>query len=180
MRSIFCVLLSFALWASAQGVTADQLASTEQASLTSVLNYHRIDASLVTGGQISPAHVPLLREEGVDLIVNLSVADPERNRDEAFAVASAGITYVNIPVVWEAPKREDLDLFLAIMDGAADKHVLVHCFANYRASAFTYLHRVLRGGVDERVVRSDLEVVWNDEAWTEYPHWRKFVDEALR
>lgn len=65
------------------------------------------------------------------------------------------------------------------VDAARDRHVLVHCFANYRASAFTYLYRVLRGDVDPKVARPDLDVVWKDEAWAEYPQWRAFVDRAM-
>ena len=170
---------ALACWLLAAPVSADHHADTPP-SLGDVYDYHRIDDRLVTAGQIAPAHVPLLRDAGVELIVNLAVANPEQNRDEAFAVAEAGIPYVNIPVVWESPTQADLELFLAVMDAAQDKHVLVHCFAKYRASAFTYLHRVLRGDVDQKAARKDLDVVWNDEAWTEYPQWRAFVDDALR
>ena len=150
------------------------------ASLEAVLNYHRVNDSLVTAGQISAVHAPMLKADGVELVINLAVADPERNRDEAFTIAEAGMVYMNIPVVWDNPTQADLDLFLDVMDAAKHKHVLVHCFANYRASAFTYLHRVLRAGVAPEVARKDLETVWTDEAWTEYPQWRELIDRALQ
>lgn len=55
----------------------------------------------------------------------------------------------------------------------------MHCFANYRASAFTYLYRVARLGVDEVEARKDLEMVWNDAAFVEAPQWREFIDTHL-
>lgn len=80
--------LALACCLLAAPVAADHHAE-QPPSLEDVYNYHRIDDQLVTAGQIAPAHVPLLRDAGVELIVNLAVADPGQNRDEAFAVAEA-------------------------------------------------------------------------------------------
>lgn len=176
--SLFAIAIASLTFVAPGAAGSDQ--AQPAPSLEAVLNYHRINSSLITAGQISAAHAPLLRDAGVEVVINLAVADPERNRDEAFAVAEAGLTYMNIPVVWDTPTQANLDLFLDMMDAAQGKQVLVHCFANYRASAFTYLHRVLRAGVAPETARKDLEVVWNDEAWAEYPQWRAFVDQATQ
>jgi hypothetical protein len=50
-------------------------------------------------------------------------------------------------VSWQQPTYEDFALFSAVMNGARDRKVLVHCQLNMRASAFTFLYRV----VHERV-----------------------------
>ncbi len=123
--------------------------------------------------------VPKILAENFGLVVNLAVADEERNGREALHVTEAGISYVQIPVVWDAPTRADLDLFFAVMDARGDRKTLVHCFANYRASAFTYLYRVIREGVPESEASADLYAIWNNEAFTEYPQWRTFIDDAL-
>ena len=145
-----------------------------------IYNFHRVSSTLATSGQVFPVQVPLLEKDGVDLVVNLAVAHEERNGEEAFHVTQTGMSYVQIPVLWEKPTQADLDLFFAVMDARGGRHTLVHCFANYRASAFTYLYRVLREGVPEETARTDLEAIWNDEAFEEYPQWRQFIDAQLQ
>ena len=142
-------------------------------------NFHQISERLFTAGQIYPAQVPALQEEGVELVVNLAVADPKRNADEAFAVAGAGISYVNIPVLWDNPTAADLELFFEMMDARGERITLVHCFANYRASAFTFLYRVLREGVPEEEAREDLLAVWDDHMFEMNPVWLEFIDTTL-
>ncbi|MFT5927760.1 MAG: protein tyrosine phosphatase (PTP) superfamily phosphohydrolase (DUF442 family), partial [Candidatus Azotimanducaceae bacterium] len=103
----------------------------------------------------------------------------ERNSQEGFLLTNEGINYVQIPVVWDKPTAADLQLFYAVMEGRGERKTLVHCFANYRASAFTYLYRVTRLGVDEAEARKDLEIVWSEEAFVDAPQWRKFIDTHL-
>jgi len=144
-----------------------------------IYNYHQIDSTLATAGQVFPVHMPKLKEQQIGLVVNLAVADRPRNGEESFHVADAGISYVQIPVEWETPTRADLDLFFAVMDARGDRNTLVHCFANFRASAFTYLYRVVRGGVPEAQARKDLMAVWDDALFEQYPQWRRFIDTTL-
>jgi len=149
------------------------------AGLEDVRNYHRVSTGLLTSGQIYPQHVKALQALGVDLVINLAIADPERNGEEPLAVAGAGINYINIPVLWDQPTRENLNLFFAMMDVRGDRTTLVHCFANFRASAFTYLYRVLREGVPEEDARRDLYAVWDEAKFAENPAWRAFIDDTL-
>jgi protein tyrosine phosphatase (PTP) superfamily phosphohydrolase (DUF442 family) len=147
--------------------------------LDSVRNFHRISDQLLTSGQIYPAQIPSLQAEGVDFVINLAIADPDRNAEEPYAMMSAGMNYVNIPVSFQEPTQEDLELFFAVMDARGDRKTLVHCFANFRASAFTFLYRVLREGVPEDEAREDLLAVWDDETLEKNPAWVKFIDDSL-
>lgn len=147
--------------------------------LSSVVNFHTIDEDLMTAGQLLPEHIEAVASARVDLVINLATADKERNGEEGFLLIEQGIDYIHIPVIWDSPTQADLDLFFAVMDARQDRKTLVHCFANYRASAFTYLYRVLRLGVDEAEARKDLEAVWDTEAFETYPKWRTFVDQQL-
>lgn len=144
-----------------------------------IYNYHRIDETLSTAGQVLPVHVNKLQRENFQLVINLAVADEERNFSESYSVTSAGINYVQIPVIWERPTTDDLDLFFAIMGARGERKTLVHCFANYRASAFTYLYRVLREGVSEPDARKDMMQIWSEEEFRQYPQWRAFIEKAL-
>lgn len=143
-----------------------------------IFNYRELDAALSTAGQVTDEQVPRLAGDGYGLVVNLAVADPERNANEGFLVTRAGMAYAQIPVVWDRPTFEDLELFFAVMDARGERRTLVHCFANFRASAFTYLYRTLRLGVPEAEARADLESIWTEEAWAEYPQWAEFIERA--
>ncbi len=155
------------------------LAQAEEPDPDQILNFHEISPSLGTAGQVFPLHLPRLKSEGYTLVVNLGVARAESNLEESFHVTGTGMSYVQIPVAWETPSADDLQLFFAVMDARQGRKTLVHCFANYRASAFTYLYRIKREGVPEPEARKDLMAVWNDEAFAEYPQWREFIDAAL-
>lgn len=175
--SLACLLrwqLCLALATSAAHATAE-----DPSLLSESRNFHAISDSLLTSGQIYSSQMAALQEQGIELVVNLAVADPERNKEEPFAVMNAGINYVNIPVLWGEPSREDLELFFSMMDARGTRPTLVHCFANYRASAFTYLYRVIREGIPEARAREDLMAVWTDEKFAENPAWRSFIDQML-
>jgi protein tyrosine phosphatase (PTP) superfamily phosphohydrolase (DUF442 family) len=141
-------------------------------------NFRAIDAKLSTAGQVTEETIPALVDEGYELVINLAVADEKRNANEAFNVIEAGIAYAQIPVLWTNPSLEDLELFFAMMDARGGRKTLVHCFANYRASAFTYLYRTLRLGVAEAQARPDLDALWTDEVRANNPVWVQFVADA--
>lgn len=141
-----------------------------------VYNLHRISDALLTAGQIKPDDLPVLEAADIGMVINLAPASEDHNRDESFWVTGQGMAYVQIPVPWEHPTEEDLNLFFDVMDTRGERNVLVHCFANYRASAFTYLYRVLRQGVDEKEARADLEVIWDAAALEQFPQWTSFIE----
>ncbi|XOV86322.1 MAG: protein tyrosine phosphatase family protein [Pseudomonadota bacterium] len=173
MPKRFAILLLTALLAPFAQAAADA------PDPDNIYNYHRVSDSLATAGQVFPVQVPGLSRDKTELVINLATADQARNGEEAFHVTSAGMSYVQIPVAWDNPTPADLNLFFAVMDARGGRRTLVHCFANYRASAFTFLYRVLREGVDEEVARADLLAIWDDAAFAEYPQWRSFINEAL-
>jgi hypothetical protein len=55
-----------------------------------------------------------------------------------------------------------------------DDHVLVQCAANYRASAMTYLYRVVVEKVSEGEAAKDLHAVWDPD---DNDTWREYVDD---
>lgn len=167
--------LSCTLIFSALLVPGAEAQEDAPAPLESVRNFQRISDRLASSGQIADEQVPLLREAGYDVVVNLAVADEERNGDEGFLVAREGLTYVHIPVDWEQPRLSDVELFFDIMRANAERSVYVHCFANMRASAFVYMYRTLVEGVPEDEARATLDEVW--DPW-ELEQWGGLIDRA--
>lgn len=167
--------LSCTLILSALLVLGAEAQEDTPAPLESVRNFQRISDRLASSGQIANEQVPLLREAGYDVVVNLAVADEERNGAEGFLVAREGLTYVHIPVDWEQPRLSDVELFFDVMRANAERRVYVHCFANMRASAFVYMYRTLVEGVPEEEARATLDEVW--DPW-ELEQWGGLIDRA--
>ena len=113
----------------------------------------------------------------MQVVINLALHDvPSALSEEESLVESLGMTYINIPVIWDHPTRENLDQFLAAMDAHSDARVLVHCEANYRATAFPALYRILRQDWKREDALDVMHQVWNEE---KYPVWRKFIEESI-
>ena len=115
-----------------------------------MMNYVRIDDRLATGGHFVDDGIAQVREEGVEVVIDLRDEPPEGHRER---LEAQGLTYVNVPVLWRAPETSDFESFRDAMAEHEGKHVLVQCQANYRASVFTYMYRVLDGGVEESEAR---------------------------
>jgi uncharacterized protein (TIGR01244 family) len=124
-------------------------------------NYVAATERLHTAGQPDAAALATLAAQGFELVVNLAPPSSQGAvADEGKLVAEHGTAYVNIPVSWQQPTNEDFELFSAVMNGARDRKVLVHCQLNMRASAFTFLYRVIHEGVAPEEAMKALRAVW--------------------
>ncbi len=131
-----------------------------------MMNYVRIDDRLATGGHFVDDGLAQVQAEGVEVVIDLRDEPPEGHREW---LEAQGLTYVNIPVLWRAPERSDFESFREAMAEHTGKHVVVQCQANYRASAFTYMYRVLDGGVEEAEARVAMNEIWEPEGeWQDY------------
>jgi protein tyrosine phosphatase (PTP) superfamily phosphohydrolase (DUF442 family) len=118
-----------------------------------------------------------ISRSGVQVVINLAMPDSERALpDEDHLVESLGMKYIGIPVVWENPTKENLEDFMNAMDANREKKTLVHCQANYRATGFITLYRILRLDWEKAIAFEDLRRIWNPE---DYPVWQKFLEENL-
>lgn len=150
-------------------------AQTGPPPLESIRNYTWVSDELASAGQIGYEQIPLLAEAGYDVVINLAIADQARNGEEGFRVVESGLTYVHIPVDWQEPTLDDLDLFFGVMEANAGRKVFVHCFANMRASAFVYLYRTMVQGVPEDVASATMSEVWDP---VEVEQWGALIERA--
>jgi len=154
----------------------DLAAQSGDYGLDQIRAYVPISDNLATSGQITVDQIEDIKAAGFDVIVNLATARREQNGEEAFAVAEAGLTYINIPVVWEEPTLRDLDMFFSVMRANEDRKVFVHCFANMRASAFTYLYRTQELNIDPVEAKKAMDAVWDPNSQEQ---WAEFIQRAL-
>jgi len=136
-----------------------------------VMNYHRVNDRLVTGGHLLDGGTATLKEQGVKVVIDLR-DEPPSGEKERFA--KQGIEWINIPVEWSDPRAADFDRFSTSMREHQQDHVLVQCAANYRASAMTYLYRVVVENVPEEEAEEDLHAVWNPD---ENDTWRDYIND---
>lgn len=138
--------------------------------VTGIINYRLLSPHLATAGMPLPEQLPLFAAQGYRAVINLARPDsPGAIPDEEAAVRTLGMDYVPIPVIWEAPTRENLRAFYAAMDACRGQPVFVHCVLNMRVSAFCYLYRVQRLGIEEETAREDLLAIWDpDELWSAF------------
>ena len=143
--------------------------------LETIRNFQVVSDRLASAGQVGYDQISLIREEGYEVVVNLAIADEERNGQEGFLVAQEGLTYVHIPVDWNQPRLGDVEMFFDVMQANEDRKVFVHCFANMRASAFVYLYRTLVEGDSEVAARATMNEVWDPE---ELQQWADLIGRA--
>lgn len=136
-----------------------------------VMNYHRVNERLVTGGHLVDGGLAELQRQGVKVVIDLRDEPPA---GEAERLAAHGIEWINVPVVWSAPRAADFDRFSAVMQENEGTHVMVQCAANYRASAMTYLYQVVVDGVPETEARQDMNAIWSPD---QNATWRQYIEE---
>ena len=152
-------------------VAAVQAATAQNDSDTPLgANYVAATDRLHTAGQPDEETLASLGDRGFELVVNLAPPTSDGAiADEGKLVAEQGPVYVNIPVDWRRPTYDDFELFSAVMNGARDRKVLVHCQANMRASAFTFLYRVVHERVPPANAFAAVQPVWIPrDQWAEF------------
>ena len=143
-----------------------------------IYHYQYLDENLSSSGMPTAEQMKEVAEAGVQLVINLAPHDvPNAIPDEAGLVNGLRMEYINIPVTWRAPEVAALTRFLDEMDAHAGKKILVHCEANYRASAFVMMYRVLRQGWNKADAIPVMEKMWNPE---DFPIWEQFIEDAWK
>ena len=144
--------------------------------IDAIHNVRVVDPHLTTGGQPTEAQLAAVAAANYDVVINLALHDDPRYslKDEAGLVASLGMTYLHIPVIFSAPQPNKLAQFCDAMAAHQGKKMFVHCAANYRVSAFVGLYRVLRQGWD-----NDRAFALMHELWQPDETWQHFIDAAL-
>jgi len=143
-----------------------------------IYNYLFYHDKLSSSGMPTPDQMKLIADAGVQVIINLAPHDvPQALPNEMQLVESLGIEYIHIPVNWGTPTRDGLNIFMDKMDANGDKKIHVHCEANFRASAFIAIYRILRLDWKEADAFGMMHKIWDEDA---YPIWKMFIVDAIK
>jgi protein tyrosine phosphatase (PTP) superfamily phosphohydrolase (DUF442 family) len=145
-------------------------------ALQTIYNYRRISDRIGTSGMPTEAQVGDIARAGFEVVINLDQLDSRHALpDERAAVEALGMTYRQIPVVWEHPTHENLADFCAAMEDYADMRIFVHCVANYRATVFMTLYGILRLGWPREEAMKRLHQMWQQPNEI----WQHFIESEL-
>jgi protein tyrosine phosphatase (PTP) superfamily phosphohydrolase (DUF442 family) len=139
-------------------------------------NFLIVTDRIHTSAQPTRAQFVELKANGYALVINLATpASAGAIADEGSLIAKQGISYVNVPVDFRAPSLQDFDLFSTILRQTGSRRVLVHCQVNKRASAFTFLHRVVHDGIAPDEAWKNVVTIWEPD-----PQWIDLIRVVLK
>ena len=141
--------------------------SADANELSDISNYREYSPTFSSSGQPTREQLQLLKDDGFDRIVYIAFSNNGNAfADEDVVVKELGMDYVHIPVIWEQPTASDFYAFAGSMQREPDRRTLLHCQVNYRASAFSFLYRVLYEDVSVAEAKADMNSVWQpNETW---------------
>lgn len=141
--------------------------------LADILNFVQLTPRVGTSGQPTAEQFTTIADAGYAAVINLAMPDSDNAiAEEGSIVTSLGMSYVHLPVPWEAPDSAQLRRFIGTMQALAPEQVWVHCAMNLRVSAFMYHYLLLAEGLPEAACRSPVLALWEPQM---DPVWREFL-----
>ncbi|MBE9042124.1 protein tyrosine phosphatase family protein [Oscillatoriales cyanobacterium LEGE 11467] len=137
-------------------------------------NYYQVSPQLATSGQPSRSQFQEIADAGYTAVINLAMPTSDNAiADEGAIVTETGMAYFHIPVVWEAPKLEEVRLFFGMMQSLENRKIWVHCAKNMRVSCFVYLWQKYVLNLPESDARYPMNQIWQPEGV-----WEKLLGDA--
>lgn len=152
------------------------LSTSVQAQAIDAPNVVPITAQLTSSGQPTAKALKGLAAQGYEAVIYLAPPNvPDAEDEEHLIVGRQGMTFVNIPILFNKPTEKDFDTFAGVLHSLGNKKVLVHCQVNMRASTMVFLYRVVVGKEDPRVAYDSVTKVWAPSG-----PWKQLIIDVLR
>ena len=164
----------------AEVLVAESTANIDTSKLGDIKAVKFNNPQVMTSGLPTEQQFAQLAQAGIKTVINLIPDDnPNALANEQQIVMQLGMNYHNISVDWQNPTQENLAQFYRLMQQYGDAPVLVHCAANYRASAFYYLYQTRQNNAPSI---AEALTPWGDlqQSFAEYPQWQKLIEEATQ
>jgi uncharacterized protein (TIGR01244 family) len=147
--------------------------TAQEMSTQAIYNYRTVDEHHATAGQPTEEQLKAAAAEGFATIINLATIDPRYSlKDEAASVAALGMKYRHIPVPWDQPSEADFAAFEQAMQSAGEGKTLVHCAANFRATAFYSLYAMKHFDWSRARAEEFRASIWRG---SDFPVWEDFI-----
>jgi protein tyrosine phosphatase (PTP) superfamily phosphohydrolase (DUF442 family) len=138
----------------------------------SILNYYQVTDDIASSGQPTEDQFDEIAKGGYEVIINLAMPDHENSiATEGNIVTSLCMTYIHIPVPFDAPSEDHFATFSSYMDALKEKKVWVHCVVNARVSAFLFRYLQNNRGFSAAEAKTPILEQWMpqmDDVWKEF------------
>ena len=143
--------------------------------LAEINNFRQYTPVFASAGQPSREQLRSLWAEDFERIVYLAFStNPGAITDEDKLVKDLEMDYLHIPVDFNDPQADEFQVFADYLQRAPNKKTLLHCQVNFRATAFSFLYRVIYQGVSVQQAKADMNTVWQPDTV-----WRDFIFAVL-
>ena len=141
-----------------------------------ILNHFQVTDYIASSGQPTVGQFEEIASAGYDAIINLAMPDHENSiADEGSLVTLLGMTYIHIPVPFDAPNEEHFSTFCGYMDALKDKKVWVHCIVNARVSAFLFRYLQKNRSFTAAEAKTPILELWIPQM---DDVWKAFISQA--
>jgi protein tyrosine phosphatase (PTP) superfamily phosphohydrolase (DUF442 family) len=148
-------------------------ATAQEMGTQAIYNYRKVDERNATGGQPTEDQLKAAAAEGYETVINLATIDARYSlKDEGASAAALGMKYHHIPVPWDSPSEADFAAFEKAMQSAGEGKTLVHCAANFRATAFYSLYAMKHLGWSRTRAEEFRASIWRG---SDFPVWEDFI-----
>ncbi len=137
-----------------------------------ILNHFQVTDSIASSGQPTQEQFNEIASDAYDVIINLAMPDHKNSiANEGSLVTSLGMTYIHIPVPFDAPSEAHFARFSGYMDTLENQKVWVHCIVNARVSAFLFRYLQTNRRLSAAQAKTPLLEQWlpqMDSVWQEF------------
>ena len=139
-------------------------------ALAEIVNFRQYSPAFASAGQPSREQFATIAEHGFERIVYIAFTNNQNALTDADQVIKGlGMEYMQVPVDFDNPLPADFYAFADSMQRNTDKKTLLHCQVNARATAFSFLYRVIYEDVPIAEAKEDMNTVWQpNEVWRDF------------
>ncbi len=139
-------------------------------ALAEITNFRQYSPTFASAGQPSREQFAAIAENGFERIVYIAFTNnPNALVDADQVVKGLGMEYMQVPVSFDKPLPDDFYAFADSMLRNTGKKTLLHCQVNARATAFSFLYRVIYDDIAVSEAKADMNTVWQpNEVWRDF------------
>lgn len=147
-----------------------QAADDVAPALAEITNFIQYTDNFASAGQPTREQFADIKANGFERIVYIAFTNNQNALpDEDQIVKGLGMEYMQIPVDFNNPLPSEFYAFADSLQRNTDKKTLLHCQVNARATAFSFLYRVIYQDVPVATAKADMNKVWQpNEVWRDF------------
>ena len=141
--------------------SAAQALEESNPALAEIVNFRQYSATFASAGQPTREQFQTIADNGFERVVYIAFTNnPNALPDADQVVKGLGMEYMQVPVDFQNPLPDEFYAFADAMERNKQKKTLLHCQVNARATAFSFLYRVIFEDVAISEAKADIKSVW--------------------